>query len=133
MGECRENLILCYFRLGFRNKEILHALARSHGIVSIRTLQRIMQRLSLHKRKNRSDILGVAIFITQQCHESGCQHGYRWMHSKCISEGFTVSQELVRELLNIIDPEGVKCHSKRWLRRRKYNSPGSNAVWHIDE
>lgn len=129
----REDFILRYFRMGFRNSEILHALANKHGIViSIRTLKRISQRLSLYRRKNYSHLVEVALFIIEQCQESGSQHGYRWMYAKCIMAGFAVSQKTVRLMLSIIDPEGVKQRSKKRLQRRKYSNPGPNYVWHID-
>lgn len=128
-----DDIVTCYFRLGFRNKEILQALAYNHRtVISIRTLKRITKRLSLYRRKNNSDLLYVALFITKQCQESGSQHGYKWMHSKCVLEGFKVTQENVRLLLQVIDPDGVKIRSKRRLRRRAYCSRGPNAVWHID-
>ena len=36
-------------------------------------------------------------------------HGYRWLvHLKCLDRGLVLDQETVRELLHIIDPEGIK-------------------------
>jgi hypothetical protein len=129
----RDRLVQCYFRFGLSNKEILESLAQLHGIViSKRTLQRITTKLSLFRRKEQTNLLDVALYITQQCEESGQSHGYRWMHLKCIHEGFVVSQECVRCLLAIIDPEGVDKRKKRRLRRRQYASPGPNFVWHMD-
>lgn len=129
----QEHLITCYFSLGFTNNEILVLLAQKHGIViSIRTLKRRMKLLKLFRRKEKSDIIDVALYITKQCRETGRDHGYRWMHRKCISEGFVVSQHIVRCLLLIIDPLGVSNRRKRRLRRRQYESPGPNYVWHVD-
>jgi hypothetical protein len=76
--------------------------------------------------------MDVALYIVEQCNEVGQQHGYRWMHYKCVSNGFVVSQETVRILLQIVDPSGVDCRRKKRLRRRLYESPGPNFVWHVD-
>lgn len=131
--EERASLVNCYFALGYSNKEILASLAQRHKIImSIRTLKRIMSNLQLFRKKNYSDIVDVATYIVSQCKDTGCDHGYRWMHQKCLGEGFVVTQDTVRCLLSIIDPEGVQCRTKRRLRRRQYENPGPNYVWHID-
>ncbi len=129
----RNNIIKCYFHLGLTNKEILAFLAHKHHIIiSISTLKRITKRLCLFRRNREEDLVHVALFIVRQCEEAGQLNGYRWMHSKCIAEGYVVSQATVRLLLSIIDPEGVELRTKRRLRRRRYESPGPNFVWHMD-
>ena len=54
------------------------------------------------------------------------------MHRECVKEGFVISQQDIRILLHILDPEGVKLRSQRRLRRRRYSSRGPNWCWHID-
>ena len=54
------------------------------------------------------------------------------MHSKCLQHGFSVTQEIVRLLLHVIDPEGVDYRKRHHLKGRKYINPGPNATWHID-
>ena len=36
------------------------------------------------------------------------------------------------DLLRILDPEGIENRSKYRLKRRVYNVPGPNFIWHID-
>ena len=67
-----------------------------------------------------SDLLDVALFLMGQVEKSGELHGYKMMHLKCIQSGFVVSQDNVRLLLHIIDPEGIKLRKKNRLRRRTY-------------
>ncbi len=43
-----------------------------------------------------------------------------------------VDQETVRELLKIMDPDGVAARSRHRLQRREYRMEGPNHVWHID-
>jgi hypothetical protein len=43
-----------------------------------------------------------------------------------------VDQETVRELLKIMDPDGVAVRSRHRLQRREYRTEGPNHVWHID-
>ena len=128
-----DDLVSIYFRLGLSNKEILCFLAENHGIIiSIRTLKRVTARCEYYRRKGHSDILVVALFILKQCDGSSNLHGYRWLHRKCLEEGFVVPRETVRILKSLLDPEGVASREKRRLHRRQYHSPGPNAVWHID-
>ena len=46
--------------------------------------------------------------------------------------GISTDKETVRELLKILDPEGVELRSRHQLRRREYNTAGPNHLWHID-
>lgn len=64
--------------------------------------------------------------------DPGQLHGYKWMHTKCLENGYVIDQETVRIILKCIDPEGVRCRTKRRLRRREYSNPGPNYLWHLD-
>ena len=128
-----ENLVRSYFSLGFHHREILHCLAYLNGItLSLRSLERLLRRYGLYRKKNRSDIMDVALFITDQVENSGQLHGYRMMHLKCLQAGLCVQQETVLSLLHIIDPQGVNARKRKRLRRRQYYNRGPNYVWHID-
>ena len=131
--EQRRALVHVYFNLGLSNREILASLALYHRIIiSIRTLKRITKAIGLYRRKNHSDIVDVALFINDEIRGPGEMNGYRWMHLKCIQNGLVVTQNTVRLLMGIIDPEGVDVRKRRRLRRRRYGNPGPNAVWHVD-
>ena len=43
-----------------------------------------------------------------------------------------IDHETVRLIVKCLDPEGVRCRTKRRLRRREYSNPGPNYLWHID-
>jgi len=104
----RQRLVEVYFKLGFSYREILLTLAHRHGIViSERTLHRILRVINLFRRKFKSDILDVALFLMQQISVSGSLHGNRWLYATCIRNGFVVSREDIRLLLSVIDPTGV--------------------------
>ena len=61
-----------FFKRGFTTDEILTLLAESHGIVlSKRTLERILSKKQLWRRKNKTDVAEVATFIEQQLETSG--------------------------------------------------------------
>jgi hypothetical protein len=49
-----------------------------------------------------------------------------------LKAGFTVSQEDIRCLLSIQDPEGVWLRKRNRLRRRLYTNIGPNYVWNVD-
>ena len=128
-----DELVHKYFQLGLQNKEILHCLAHLHGhVISERSLKRKTKKLGLFRRKHMTDLLDVALYIANECEEHSQTQGYRWMHDKCIQRGFVVTEETVRLLLHILDPEGVKQRKHHRLKQRKYVNPGPNATWHID-
>ena len=129
----RDGLIHHYFRMGMNHKDILLFLAQRHGIViSQRHLKRILARQGLYRRKYKSDVVDVALFIQKQLNESGQMHGYKWLHLKCLHQGLVVTQEDIRILLNVMDPEGVALRRRKRLRRRQYRSRGPNDCWHTD-
>ncbi|KAF3854078.1 hypothetical protein F7725_014766 [Dissostichus mawsoni] len=97
-----------------------------------RTLERILCKKQLWRRKNKTDVAEVATFIEQQLETSGQCHGYRWMHQKCWLHGIVTDRETVRIPLQLLDGEGVDLRSRNRLRRRIYHSCGPNYVWHID-
>ncbi|ROJ57643.1 hypothetical protein DPX16_23842 [Anabarilius grahami] len=100
--------------------------------LSKRSLERILSKNKLWRRKNKTDVAEVAAFIEQQLQTSGQCHGYRWMHQKCWLNGIITDRETVRVLLRLLDGEGVDLRSRNRLRRRVYHSRGPNFVWHID-
>lgn len=122
-----------YFRNGHMTNEILHLLVDSHGLnLSKRTLERILCKKGLWRRKNKTDVVEVAEFIEQQLDTSGQYHGYRWMHQKCRLNNIVTDRETVQILMRLLDSEGVDLRSRNRLRRRVYHSRGPNYVWHID-
>ena len=128
-----EDFVELYFRIGFTNKEILNLLAHQHHIIiSIRTLKRICKKMHLFRRKNQTDLEEVAAFVEGEMAGTGQLQGYRWMHQRAIQRGFVVSQETIRLIIKILDPEGVELRRARRLRRRQYTCRGPNALWHMD-
>ena len=131
--DSRSHIVRVYYQLGLSIDEILATLAQSHSIViSHRTLHRILRNMNLYRRVVVSPLPEVVAFVQQTLAHSGYLHGYRWMHSRCIQQGLTVSQEDVRIILSILDARGVACRRARRLRRREYYAKGPNFVWHFD-
>lgn len=119
--------------LGLNHNEILLSLSHIHGVVlSLRTLRRILSRMKLFRRKYRSDILDVALYLTKELETYGQLHGYKLQHLRCIQQGFTVTQNDIRHLLSILDPHAVELRRRNRLRRRLYSNPGPNFMWHMD-
>ena len=86
--ECA-GLVRNYFNLGYNYNEIIASLLFNHNVaISKRTLNRKLRDLGLYRRKNHTDELDVACFILQELQSSGCLHGYRWMHLKCIQNKY---------------------------------------------
>ncbi|XP_074034643.1 uncharacterized protein [Leptinotarsa decemlineata] len=128
-----EHLVNKYFAYGFSQKDILAYLKFLHNkCISARTLKRILSRLKLYRRKNYSRFENVVNFLRQEITKSGQLQGYRWMHLRCIQNNLVVTQDIVRELLWLLDPEGVETRKRKRLRRRQYFNKGPNYLWHVD-
>ena len=105
------------------------------GYVQIpeRHLRRLLRIMGLYRRKELSDILDVAVYVDQELSMSRQLHGYRWMHLKCIQNGFVVNQDTIRLLIKkMFDPVGVELRKRRRLRRRQYYNRGPDFTWHMD-
>lgn len=96
--------------------------------ISLRILKRRLKELGLSRRIDYIPTLKYYISryleIYIQC--SNQLHGYKWMHKKCISNGFVVKQETVQSILKVIDHEGVNIRSCKLLSRRLYFNPSPN-------
>ena len=100
---------------------ILAILACLHiVIISNRSLHQVLRELNLYQRRNQSDMLEVPLLVESQLTQSGCLHGYPWMHAICIKAGFIVPREDEHILLQILDPRGVSICAARRLRQREY-------------
>ena len=67
------------------------------------------------------------------CVAAQVRWGYIQMIQRLLhGHGMFVDKETVRQLLKILDPEGVEARSKHRLQRRQYKTEGPNHVWHID-
>lgn len=129
----RDKLVENYFMLGLHQKEIIGLMKSIHNIaIHPRTLKRTLQKLALYRKKNFSNLETVLDFVGEQLEKSGYLHGYRWMHLKCIQNGFVVTQNTIREMLSLLDPIGVDGRKRKRLRRRQYSTQGPNCIWHVD-
>jgi len=129
----RELLAVWYFGLGLAYEEILAVMAAHHRIVcSVRTLHRILRAHHCYRRQNLTPIDEVVHFVQDLLQRSGSLHGYRWMHARCLQQGFAVSREDIRLILISLDSSGVESRRAKRLRRRDYHSKGPNYLWHFD-
>ena len=128
-----ESVIEAYFRNGFQYKEILGMLSLFHNRqLSLRTLQRILRRMSYRRRALNTQTQVVIDAINQDLQLNGNSKGYRAMHQILKRNGIMIDRETVRKCLLELDPEGVSLRSKHRLQRRKYYSAGPNDIWHLD-
>lgn len=136
LGVCdsvMDELIQIYFSLGLSHKEILVYLQEiNQKKISLRSLKRRLKRLKLYRRKNYSTFEDLVVFFQEQLNSAGNLHGYRWFHLKCLQNGFVVTQDIVRQLLLCLDPQGVELRKRKRLRRRQYANKGPNYLWHLD-
>ena len=112
---------------------MLYFLATFHNFnISLRHLHRLLRKLGLCRRKQKTPINEVIEFIRTQISTSSSSFGYRVMLCKLRENGFVIDSEAVRFIMKALDPEGVANRSAKRLNRRTYRSPGLNHIWHID-
>ena len=59
--------------------------------------------------------------------------GYRSMQQRLTTDHqLIVTRNIVRQVIKILDPEGVEARSRHRLRRRNYSTKGPSYLWHID-
>ena len=123
-----------YFHLGLQAAEILGFIVNVHGFtLSIRQLKRILRDRGCRRRKEPSDFDEVVRVIEIELASSSSLLGYRAMHQKLTNDhGLVVTRNVVRQILKVVDPEGVQARSRHRLRRRRYCAKGPNYIWHID-
>ncbi|CAB4017000.1 Hypothetical predicted protein [Paramuricea clavata] len=101
-----------------------------HGyVLSIRQLKRILQQRGLGRRRNRSNIEEVYRAIRRELRGSGNMMGYRQMTRRLLQgHGVVVDKETVRELLKVLDPEGVDARIRKSMMQRDLITPVSEDI-----
>jgi hypothetical protein len=64
--------------------------------------------------------------------DPGCIPGYRHVWHTLKLKGYQVPRIIVELLVRELDPEGCEMRKQHKLKRRVYQNPGPNAVWHAD-
>ena len=128
------NLIIHYFSVGYKYKEILASLLLIHGIkLSLRQLKNIIKKQGLRRRTPESDLGDIIFAILEELSGSGKCIIYKTMWNRIkMKYGIHVHRSTVLRLMWIADPSGMERRKRHRLLRRKYSCPGPNFVWHID-
>ena len=85
------------------------------------------------RRGQASDMSVIVQAVEEELNGSGSIIGYRSMHQRLTAEHrLIVTRNTVRQVLKILDPEGVQARSRHRLRRRNYSTKGPNYLWHMD-
>ena len=130
----RNDAIEKYFTLGFTASEILSFLLNVHGIrLSLRQLRRILKNQGCIRREQSTDMSIIVRAVEHELRGSGSIIGYRSMHQRLTTDHqLIVTRNIVRQVLKILDPEGVQAWSGHRLQRRNCSTKGPNYLWHID-
>lgn len=124
-----------YFSKDYSHKAIIHMLEKKYGVqISLRNLSRILSKNNLRRKnivESPAEQILLAIFLEIQ--GSGGKLGYRSLWSKIRNVyQLKVKQKTVMFMLRELDPDGVEARSRYRLKRRVYNVPGPDYVWHSD-
>ena len=134
VGILRDELIQHYYTIGYTAIEIIVLLLSRHNVnLSLRQLRRIIRRLGIRRRDNQHSANDVLTALRSELRGSGQNLGYRAMWRRLKTRyNIQISQEIVRQLLLELDPEGVAARLRHRLRRRQYVSKGPNYLVHVD-
>ena len=134
IGGLRDELIRHYYTIGYKAIDVLVLLLLRHNItISLRQIRRIISSLGIRRRDNRPNFNNVVMSLRQELQGSGQHLGYRAMWRRLKTRyNICIQQDVVRQLLLILDYEGVEARSRRRLRRREYFSRGPNYLVHMD-
>ena len=117
-----------YFKRGLSNKDILHLLAhKHHSIIRTRT-----KRNCLFPRKDYMDLKEITSFWGMKWPLPDNWKVIDGFFSGTIQRGFTVSKEIIRQVIKILDPEGLELQHAWLLQCWQYTSRGPNALLYIN-
>ena len=132
--ECldEEGLIRYYFNCGFTYRSIVAVLEKRHNFpISYSTLKLRIKQLNLRRRSVEYDEEIVHERISQLLDGPECMAGYRTVwHTR--RKGIQVPRLVVQQKLKELHPEGCEMRKRKVLRRRHYNNPDPNYIWHVD-
>jgi len=123
-----------YYQQGNTYKDICGYLLLTHNtVVTLRQLKRILKRLCLRRRNVSSSLVDCLNCISNLYQRGFGECGYRTLWTMInMSTNMHVTQDTVRRILCIIDPEGVRLRGRHRLRRRQYQNRGPNFCIHVD-
>ena len=123
-----EDQLAGLMELHFSNRDIANLFH-----VSPRTIRRRIIQFGLEDHSDYSDINDTSLdAITTQFVFHHPNSGERSFSGFLRSLGLRIQRYRMRESLWRIDPRGIQSRFRGILRRRQYNVPMPNSLWHID-
>ncbi|XP_061165541.1 uncharacterized protein LOC133201057 [Saccostrea echinata] len=121
------------FYKGFNYRLIHYLIQRNHNCdISYNCLTRkVLPRLGLKRRL--ADIAFDEIFdIAQREILNGCSGAESLRRIIKMKHQLNITRSIARDIVRLLDEDGIKRRKQRRLRRRQYFSKGPNFVWHLD-
>ncbi|KAF6728516.1 hypothetical protein FQA47_024388 [Oryzias melastigma] len=124
--EALRTLVLC----GMTTKAIANTLAVSESTVRRRMLEEGLRKSDRYSTVGDEE-LDTIVLELQRCYPNA---GCRMMMGHLRSRGIQVQRSRLADSLRRVNPEGVMMRrlSIQIARRRQYNVPAPNHLWHID-
>lgn len=120
--------LLLLYNEGFSAREIAEIFRCSKSVVYKLCYERGLKFRNRYSNMNREE-LTVAI---KDLHEQHPNSGIEMMSGYLKSMGLSVQRSKIRETLRLVDPVGCEARKRKSIRRRIYNVPCPNSLWHID-
>ena len=89
--------------------------------------------MGLRRRYEGSPMNEVVSAMERVLRGSGSSIGYIYIYMTTqLDRNLVTNRETVRQILKIVDPEGVERRLRHRLKRRQYKVKGPNYIWHTD-
>jgi hypothetical protein len=130
----RNWLIRKYHREGYTAPEIQGFLLLTHQHpISLRHLYRTLSSLGLRRQLMQSHPFDILMAVEHELETPAQNYGYRMMRRRLFQDHDVIAScETVRQVLSVMDPEGVTARQNHRWRRRLYSNSGPNYAIHID-
>ena len=116
-----EDIIKEYFLANLPYTGMLYFLATFHNFdISLRHLHRLLKKLGLYRRKQKTPLNELIEFICTKIGTSSSSFGYRVMLCKLRENGFVIDSEPVHFIMKALDTEDVANRSPKRLNRGTY-------------
>nr|XP_022287686.1 uncharacterized protein LOC111100283 [Crassostrea virginica] len=122
-----------YFYKGFNSRLIHYLIQRNHNCDISYTflVRKLLPKLGLKRRLAEINI--DEVFEKSQLEiQNGCGGSENLRRILKMKYHLNVTRSISREIVKMLDEDGVRRRKQRRLRRRQYFSRGPNSVWHLD-
>lgn len=129
---CVDELVKLYFRKDFNVNKFLSLLVHKHSGVEYQDSEENVSIAASVQEENHSSLEEVAAFTQAGIAGNVQMQGHQRLRLQVIHRGYLVSQDTIRRLIMLFDPEGPELRCTWCWRQMYYCKKGPNVLRHMD-